>query len=274
MRLVLLVRLVWLLMELHLASPLATSVRPLAMSLETAAGQAVSPYILGGAARSVQPQSLPKLYHELLSRSEVAAAAGSPGYFAYNPHRYPAFMQGIRDVASDFDRESIFLMSGGGERSESEMDARLDDAIELMGAGSYLDAFILEVGKPRQAQLTLRPRLPKRVHAPATPTPPTVRLPGRARQRFVVTWRRPGRHPGPGPPVAGSGTRPLHRAQLALARRGDGSLQVHRHHHAPLQHGPSPCGRSHVIARSGGGGRKYCPLVLQHEVEPAAGGPC
>ena len=135
--------LVWLL-ELHLASPLA-------VPLDTAAGQPISPYILGGAARSAQPRSLPKLYREILSESEAAAAsataaAGSPAFFAYNPHRYPAFMQGIRDVASEVDREGIFLMSGGGERSEGEMDARLDDAIELMGAGSYLDAFILEVG--------------------------------------------------------------------------------------------------------------------------------
>ena len=120
-------------------------------AFKTASGFPVCRYALGGAARSQQPSSLPSLYYDILSSEETAAdnnekfPHGAPFYFYYNPHRYPAFMSGIEELCNQKDgrRQDLFIASGGTERSNQEMEERLNDALEKCG-GDYLDLFILE----------------------------------------------------------------------------------------------------------------------------------
>ncbi|CAM9324700.1 unnamed protein product, partial [Heterosigma akashiwo] len=108
-------------------------------------GAPVSCYGLGGAARSTQPSSLPSLYFDEIQGQQDKAELEkiAPFYFYYNPHRYPQFMSGIRQVCSDETREDIFVASGGTDRSIAGLDQRLSDCLDYCG-GKYLDAFILE----------------------------------------------------------------------------------------------------------------------------------
>ena len=108
--------------------------------LKTASGIPVSCYGLGGAARSTQPSSLPSLYLNQLKEKDETVA---PFYFYYNPHRYPEFMSGIRDICSRHDRQNIYVASGGTDRSYAGLDQRLGSCLEHCG-GEYLDLFILE----------------------------------------------------------------------------------------------------------------------------------
>jgi len=107
---------------------------------------------LGGAARSTQPKSLVSAYYNLLKACDgqerddnLSNSNGRPFYFYYNPHRYPEFMAGIKDICdrSHDIRKDIFVASGGTDRSEKAMDQRLTDALEYSG-GHYLDMFVLE----------------------------------------------------------------------------------------------------------------------------------
>ena len=108
--------------------------------LVTASGKPVCRYGLGGAARSVQPESLPIKYRDLLSQQYPDVA---PFYFYYNPHRYPEFLSGVAKSFSDEeDRKDMFIASGG-DRSPASLDRRLSDALAYSG-GDYLDAFVLE----------------------------------------------------------------------------------------------------------------------------------
>lgn len=135
--------------------------------LATASGKPVCRYALGGAARSVQPESLPLKYRDLLLPSEEHAADDdddgvAPFYFYYNPHRYPAFLSGIArswswSCGDDDDannpnclrRDDVFIASGGTDRSPAALDERLVDALETSG-GEYLDAFVLEYVCPHE----------------------------------------------------------------------------------------------------------------------------
>jgi hypothetical protein len=76
-------------------------------SFTTASGLPVSRYGLGGAARSTQPSSLASLYFDEIKRQEENVA---PFYFYYNPHRYPGFMSGIKQVCSTQNREDILWL--------------------------------------------------------------------------------------------------------------------------------------------------------------------
>lgn len=110
--------------------------------ITTASGKPVCRYALGGAARSVQPESLAMKYRDILS--EKAA----PFYFYYNPARYPLFLSGLgksfcNDKTSNNYRENMFIASGGTEFSSKALDERLNDALAHSG-GEYLDAFVLE----------------------------------------------------------------------------------------------------------------------------------
>ncbi len=132
--------------------------------LSSASGKPVCRYALGGAARSVQPQSLPSTYRDLISHLDNCDAiepttnttsTAAPFYFYYNPHRYPAFLSGVRDVFDKNDgdgtnpeqkvgdRRDIFIASGGTDRTPLGLDQRLEDALVHSG-GKYLDAFVLE----------------------------------------------------------------------------------------------------------------------------------
>ena len=133
--------------------------------LSSASGKPVCRYALGGAARSVQPQSLPSTYRDLISHLEhfdsndltttTTTSTAAPFYFYYNPHRYPAFLSGVRDVFDKndgdgstpqqkvWDRRDIFIASGGTDRTPLGLDQRLEDALVHSG-GKYLDAFVLE----------------------------------------------------------------------------------------------------------------------------------
>ncbi|KAL7528346.1 hypothetical protein ACHAXR_002395 [Thalassiosira sp. AJA248-18] len=114
--------------------------------LTSASGKAVCRYALGGAARSAQPESLALKYRDIISQHDEEVA---PFYFYYNPHRYPAFLSGVRqtftndEIAANNHRKDLFLASGGTERSPTELDERLKDALVHSG-GDYLDAFVIE----------------------------------------------------------------------------------------------------------------------------------
>jgi aryl-alcohol dehydrogenase-like predicted oxidoreductase len=113
-------------------------------ALTTASGKPICRYALGGAARSTQPESLPLKYQEILTQQAGHAA---PIYFYYNPHRYEAFMSGVRESFSNdkstLTRKDVFLFSGGSEFSIEELDDRLNNAL-VHSDGEYLDAFVLE----------------------------------------------------------------------------------------------------------------------------------
>jgi len=125
-------------------------------ALKTASGKPVARYGLGGAARSTQPSSLPSLYvNELLA---AADDAGAPLLFYYNPHRYPQFMKGIKELTTSTTstsgqegppREDMFIAGGGADRTAAELDQRLDDCLEYSG-GKYLDCFVLEYVCPEE----------------------------------------------------------------------------------------------------------------------------
>ena len=87
-------------------------------AFKTASGKPVARYGLGGAARSEQPSTLPSLYVNELTRQSGADDAGAPFLFYYNPHRYPAFMSGIKELIISKDgpaREDLFIAGGGTE---------------------------------------------------------------------------------------------------------------------------------------------------------------
>lgn len=123
---------------------------PTTRALTSASGLPVSAYALGGAARSVQPRSLPSVYRN------VIGSCAAPYYFYYNPHRYENFMAGIRDVFATEDdrRENKFASSGGTGRSLSALDVRLADALRHVDSGdgesAYLDMFVLEYVCPEE----------------------------------------------------------------------------------------------------------------------------
>ena len=128
-----------------------TGVRMQTPVLTTASGKPICRYALGGAARSVQPSSLPLIYRDILSADEKL---GSPFYFYYNPHRYPAFLSGVKssfadDGSSKSDRKDVFIASGGSDRGIHDIDQRLKDALQYSG-GTYLDAFVLEYICPEE----------------------------------------------------------------------------------------------------------------------------
>ena len=133
-------------------NPIASSLSLSTSKLTTASGKPLCRYALGGAARSVQSSSLPLKYRDLLyCRKE----SGSPFYFYYNPHKYPAFLAG---VASSFtrdggDRKDVFIASGGSDRSISGIDKRVRDALQY--SGEYLDAFVLEYVCPEELTMEL-----------------------------------------------------------------------------------------------------------------------
>ena len=113
--------------------------------LTTSSGKPLCRYALGGAARSKQPSSLPLQYRDILYHEKEW---GSPFYFYYNPNRYPEFLSGVaKSFVSDelvkVRREDVFIASGGSEYSISEIDQRLENALQYCG-GDYLDAFVLE----------------------------------------------------------------------------------------------------------------------------------
>ena len=121
-------------------------------AFKTASGKPVARYGLGGAARSEQPSTLPSLYVNELTRQSGADDAGAPFLFYYNPHRYPAFMSGIKELIISKDgpaREDLFIAGGGTERSPAELDKRLNDCLEYSG-GEYLDCFVLEYVCPEE----------------------------------------------------------------------------------------------------------------------------
>merc|ERR1712154_347118 len=96
-------------------------------SLTSKSGLPVCRYALGGAARSNQPKNLVQSYYDDVVSLEningndtpTPAKSVSPFYFYYNPHRYPDFMDGIRELVNRDDdnysnnaierRENIFL---------------------------------------------------------------------------------------------------------------------------------------------------------------------
>lgn len=130
-------------------APDASDSHPLSTrAFVTKSGRPVSRYGLGGAARSTQPESLPRAYVDML-QSDGGDDAGAPFFFYYNPHRYPAFLSGVKSIAESNDgdgtlrREDVFIASGGSDRSLAALDERLNDALAHCG-GSYLDAFVLE----------------------------------------------------------------------------------------------------------------------------------
>jgi len=136
---------------------------PLTQSLKTASGLPISRYGLGGAARSTQPASLPALYLERLLNSNDdddddddgnRYKNGAPFLFYYNPHRYPDFMSGVKQLcspeeSSTVDRSDLFIAGGGTDRSAHQLDQRLSDCLEYSG-GTYLDCFVLEYVCPEE----------------------------------------------------------------------------------------------------------------------------
>ena len=128
---------------LYLHSITALAFNPKSSFFKSASGKATFKYGLGGAARSTQPKILPSLYSDLVHKSvESDDADVAPFYFYYNPHRYPDFMSGIKEICED-GREDVFIASGGTDRSYSMMERRLQDALAYCG-GEYLDMFVLE----------------------------------------------------------------------------------------------------------------------------------
>jgi hypothetical protein len=119
--------------------------------MTTASGKPLYIYALGGAARSVQPSSLPLKYRDVFASDTMF---GSPFYFYYSPHRYPAFLSGVVSSFTDnssfeIDRGDVFIASGGSDRSIGEIDQSLDDALKFSG-GTFLDAFVLEYVCPEE----------------------------------------------------------------------------------------------------------------------------
>lgn len=135
---------------------------PPTQALKTASGLPISRYGLGGAARSTQPASLPALYLERLLTSNDddddggggnGNKNGAPFLFYYNPHRYPDFMSGVKQLCSSesstVDRSDLFIAGGGTDRSADQLDQRLSDCLEYSG-GTYLDCFVLEYVCPEE----------------------------------------------------------------------------------------------------------------------------
>lgn len=122
-------------------------------SLTTASGLKVSSYGLGGAARSTQPSSLPSLYFEEITKRTEAAVHErvAPFYFYYNPHRYPQFMSGVKDICNSNtkSRDDIFVAGGGTDRGIDALEQRLSDCLKYCG-GTYLDAFFIEYVVPSE----------------------------------------------------------------------------------------------------------------------------
>jgi hypothetical protein len=119
---------------------------PPADRLSTKSGVPVCRYGLGGAARSVQPSGLPPLYRDGLAQDGYPH--GAPFLFYYNPNRYPAFLDGVREVCAS-NREDVYVASGGTDRDPASLDQRLSDALDKCGGG-YLDAFVLEYVCPEE----------------------------------------------------------------------------------------------------------------------------
>jgi aryl-alcohol dehydrogenase-like predicted oxidoreductase len=135
--------------------------------LTSKSGLPVCKYALGGAARSTQPNGLVHDYCDNIRRhfKDGERIKMAPFLFYYNPHRYPDFMKGIREIVqgdSDNDancdsgtnrwkRENLFLASGGTDRSESGMEQRLSDALAYSGE-EYLDMFVLEYVSPDEVE--------------------------------------------------------------------------------------------------------------------------
>ena len=136
--------------------------------LASKSGLPVCRYALGGAARSTQPTGLVHDYCDNVRRyfKDGEKTKMAPFLFYYNPHRYPDFMKGIREIVqgnSDNDsncdsainngwkREDLFLASGGTDRSERGMEQRLSDALAYSG-GEYLDMFVLEYVCPDEVE--------------------------------------------------------------------------------------------------------------------------
>jgi len=137
--------------------------------LSSASGKPVCRYALGGAARSVQLQSLPLAYRDMilnLDRRDDGVPSTSnvaPFYFYYNPNRYPVFLSGVWDAFANnvdhsisgrgtrqqLDRRDIFIASRGTDRSPSGLDQHFEDALVHSG-GQYLDAFVLEYVCPEE----------------------------------------------------------------------------------------------------------------------------
>jgi diketogulonate reductase-like aldo/keto reductase len=115
-------------------------------SFTTASGLPVSRYGLGGAARRTQPSSLVSAYIDEIEKEE-GNVNGAPFLFYYNPHRYSEFMSGIKTICSTQNREDIFVVSGGTDRSIDALDQRLSDCLKYCGE-KYLDMFILEYVLP------------------------------------------------------------------------------------------------------------------------------
>ncbi|GFH61320.1 hypothetical protein CTEN210_17796 [Chaetoceros tenuissimus] len=107
-------------------------------------GLPIARYGLGGAARSTQPSTLPSLYIQELEEGIA------PFFFYYNPHRYPDFMNGIKDACRT-NREDIFVAGGGTSRFIASLDQRLADCLEYCG-NEYLDLFILEYVLPDEIE--------------------------------------------------------------------------------------------------------------------------
>ncbi len=129
--------------------------------LVSKSGLPVCKYALGGAARSTQPTSLVHDYCDSVlswfeESDEETTKQMAPFFFYYNPHRYPDFMEGIRqlaesDGATKVAREDLFLVSGGTDRSPRGMEQRLSDALAYSG-GKYLDMFVLEYICPYETE--------------------------------------------------------------------------------------------------------------------------
>jgi aryl-alcohol dehydrogenase-like predicted oxidoreductase len=123
---------------------------PFTTAFTSASGLPVCRYALGGAARSNQPPSIVSRYDEYLKQQTATASTKmAPFLFYYNPHRYPAFINGIRELCSESNRQDLFIASGGSDRSDKDMDQRLDDALAICG-GDYLDMFVIEYVQPHE----------------------------------------------------------------------------------------------------------------------------
>jgi len=114
-----------------------------AQPLVTLDGRTLHAVGLGGAARSEQPATLP-------ARARAATPADRGLLlFAYNPHRYPAFVEGVRGLAVDAAvRPGLFVVSGSTSRDAVSVVQRIRDARERLLGGddsaSPLDAFVVE----------------------------------------------------------------------------------------------------------------------------------
>lgn len=125
-------------------------------------GLPVYKYALGGAARSTQPTGLVHDYCDSvrMNYEDGETTKMAPFLFYYNPHRYPDFMKGIREIVQGnndsnndtrWKREDLYLASGGTDRSERGMEQRLSDALAYSGR-EYLDMFVLEYVCPDETE--------------------------------------------------------------------------------------------------------------------------